>query len=507
MAVPNTFTPDTLIRAEDVNANFDAVVSNTELAAASGAAAVGFVQSGVGAVARTAQAKMRDVVSISDFGATGNGTTDDTVAIQSALNSGARAVFIPPGSTYLFSTLTIPNIKNFTFFGVGPASQLKMKSGGSGIVWAGDNGDIYYMQGTLANFYIDGTNGTSNCIDTSGVGGLDLNGIYIRNVPVGYDGIRVDGFNSVQTHDIRVNNYRCYSNIAGRAGISFGNYAADSSVSQFIMNGNYIVEYCMWFDDGADQINVIDSHPYNAAVNIVHCDGGNRLFFTHCVMDSATENLVELQGSTHIQFSSCFFEDISSGKIGVNIGDSSQFVTISDSSFQGNQAASAVKADETTNGIRIFGCDASGQSWTDTYNLLGAVNSEVGNLGTTARGVSFGFSGVATSEQAAGSTQYLGVNGSQTTEVATVYVTPYAGRLTQIYIAVSTTPASGENFTFTARRNGSNIGTPIVVSNGGFGGTLTLDLAVAQGDRITIQSVFSAASGSSRPRWAVALAG
>ena len=81
----------------------------TDLAAAGGAALSGFIQSGTGAVARTAQEKLRDVVSVKDFGALGNGVADDTAAIQAAFNSGAKKVVFPAG-TYLCSAgLTVPN--------------------------------------------------------------------------------------------------------------------------------------------------------------------------------------------------------------------------------------------------------------------------------------------------------------------------------------------------------------------------------------------------------------
>ena len=48
-------------------------------------ALVEFIQAGAGAVTRTAQSKMRDVVSLADFGAVGDGTTDDRTAIANAL--------------------------------------------------------------------------------------------------------------------------------------------------------------------------------------------------------------------------------------------------------------------------------------------------------------------------------------------------------------------------------------------------------------------------------------
>ena len=44
------------------------------------AAGVQFTQSGTGAVPRTVESKLQDVVSVKDFGAVGDGVTDDTDA-------------------------------------------------------------------------------------------------------------------------------------------------------------------------------------------------------------------------------------------------------------------------------------------------------------------------------------------------------------------------------------------------------------------------------------------
>lgn len=70
-----------------------------DLADADGSDWIGYTPSGTGAVARSAQDKMRDSVSVQDFGAVGNGVTNDAAAIQLALNTG-KSIFFDSGKTY-----------------------------------------------------------------------------------------------------------------------------------------------------------------------------------------------------------------------------------------------------------------------------------------------------------------------------------------------------------------------------------------------------------------------
>ncbi|MCH9839233.1 right-handed parallel beta-helix repeat-containing protein [bacterium] len=62
-----------------------------------------FVQAGAGASTRTVQNKLRDTVSVQDFGAVGDGVADDTVAIQAAINSITQGTVYFPRGTYLTS--------------------------------------------------------------------------------------------------------------------------------------------------------------------------------------------------------------------------------------------------------------------------------------------------------------------------------------------------------------------------------------------------------------------
>jgi hypothetical protein len=67
----------------------------------------GSLQSGTGAAPRTWNAKASDTVSVKDFGATGNGVTDDTAAIQAACDSESPDVYFPAGKYKTTSTIYI----------------------------------------------------------------------------------------------------------------------------------------------------------------------------------------------------------------------------------------------------------------------------------------------------------------------------------------------------------------------------------------------------------------
>ena len=95
-------TPAVTVAATNVQGAINEIVS--DLAASSGSSLVGFLQAGTGAVATTVQSKLRDVVSVKDFGAVGDGVADDTAAIQAAINTGFNLVF--PAGTYLANNLT-----------------------------------------------------------------------------------------------------------------------------------------------------------------------------------------------------------------------------------------------------------------------------------------------------------------------------------------------------------------------------------------------------------------
>lgn len=66
-----------------------------------------FLQSGTGAVSRTAASKMGEAVSVEDFGAIPGDAVDDTAAFQAAIDSGAYNIEIAEG-TFIVGKVTIP---------------------------------------------------------------------------------------------------------------------------------------------------------------------------------------------------------------------------------------------------------------------------------------------------------------------------------------------------------------------------------------------------------------
>ena len=65
---------------------------------------IGYTPAGTGAVATTVQTKLREWVSVKDFGAVGNGIADDTSAIQAAAIAATGKILYVPQGTYMVTS-------------------------------------------------------------------------------------------------------------------------------------------------------------------------------------------------------------------------------------------------------------------------------------------------------------------------------------------------------------------------------------------------------------------
>lgn len=77
------------------------------------------------------------LINVLDYGATGNGTTDDTAAFLAAITAG-RQVYVPAGRYLISQTLFLPS--NTRLFGDGSAVSIIMPSGIPN--WTGPTGDV-----------------------------------------------------------------------------------------------------------------------------------------------------------------------------------------------------------------------------------------------------------------------------------------------------------------------------------------------------------------------------
>ena len=154
----------------------------------SDASDVRFLQAGTGAVVRTSQDKMRETVSVKDFGAVGDGVTDDTAAIQAAINSlslTGGSIYLPPGVYNISSkivvgngtTTTVSTRNNVRLIGAGSGSSAADSlnfGAGTRIKWTGAAG------GTMIEFAgpVSACSTDNLMLDCAGVAAIGLDIIH-----------------------------------------------------------------------------------------------------------------------------------------------------------------------------------------------------------------------------------------------------------------------------------------------------------------------------------------
>jgi hypothetical protein len=111
-AVDISFSPTGTIASTNVQSAIAEVV--TDLSASSGSSLVGYTQGSAGAVATTVQTNLRQVVSVKDFGAVGDGSTNDTSKFTTVEALSEAFIYLPTG-TYVVNGI---NLKK-TYFGPG----------------------------------------------------------------------------------------------------------------------------------------------------------------------------------------------------------------------------------------------------------------------------------------------------------------------------------------------------------------------------------------------------
>jgi hypothetical protein len=106
------------------------------------AANVTYTPAGTGAVVTTVQEKLRETVSVKDFGAVGDGVTDDTAAIQTALDSLAvGGELVVSVGTYVYSSDITSSLSDISVRCIGTLKALS--ESGANITFSGDRVKLY----------------------------------------------------------------------------------------------------------------------------------------------------------------------------------------------------------------------------------------------------------------------------------------------------------------------------------------------------------------------------
>jgi hypothetical protein len=135
---------------------------------------------GVGAIQRTVQDRLREVVSILDFGATANGVANDAPALVLAIGSGNRRVILPAGRTYRFDGTTTITQDNVEIVADGATIIL-----GNGVIVGGDcirlHGSSIKIIGGFWDAAVRTVAFAVNRFGTTQPDGIDLIGCRFRN--------------------------------------------------------------------------------------------------------------------------------------------------------------------------------------------------------------------------------------------------------------------------------------------------------------------------------------
>lgn len=186
-----TFTEAPVVGTNNIEVRISVPLA---LGATADASAVNYFPAGTGAVATTVQTKLRESVSVKDFGAVGDGVTDDTAAIQAAF-AVAGYIYIPDG-TYIVDPLSVAS--NTTIM-MGPNAILKAKAGygvNDRLLNIIDVSDVEIRGGTVQMLraeYIGVVNEQRHGIIISGATNVKLIGV--TSIDSGGDGIYVGGAN------------------------------------------------------------------------------------------------------------------------------------------------------------------------------------------------------------------------------------------------------------------------------------------------------------------------
>ena len=386
-----------------------------------------FTQSGTGAVQRTLDSKVKDFVSVKDFGAVGDGATDDAAAVQAAFTASSR-IYFPPGKYKLSVNIakTMANaIDSFTVVGAGPDKTILFwpnANGGLSITYAGGLNNSVTLSdfscttaqaggGTAINLFnsvsnaspanaaqnnlshitfrgddgYSSTNYWTTCIAINNVSSNNLNGIYFSGPTTrAGTGIVMVGLPASTTFAVVLNIASSIFNNLG-VGVFYGNYVQGISVHQSQFNGCNNGIDAGSTETGLDQLVVTSSQfglvgsqvGIQTSSPVYHTTIANNLF----IINGSSTNAISLSSAAYFNIHGNELECFNTtGTTGINIGTMDAGTS---GVIKGNQIygfATAISLGASSINVLVEGNNFLGHSTSISLNTTNISDSGTGNL-------------------------------------------------------------------------------------------------------------------------------
>ena len=194
----------TFSEAPPTTSQIDVIAFRIKEIGATDANLVTYTPAGTGAVPATVQTKLRETVSVKDFGAVGDGVADDTAAINSAIEAqqtNGGAVRIPAGTYKISSTITLR--RNVPFIGDGSTSVTFEYSGSSFAMQVGDAAFRQTSDGTRQGWTLKGFKLTGTSSASAGIFLCNCHGDHFEDIVVnGFTQTGAEGFLATGTPSV-----------------------------------------------------------------------------------------------------------------------------------------------------------------------------------------------------------------------------------------------------------------------------------------------------------------
>lgn len=455
----------------------------------------------------TVQDKLAQTVSVKDFGAVGDGTTDDSAAFVAAF-AAARTVYCDGSKTYLIKNVTIGTHKtlycNGAIFKTAPGALFGFRvTGFRPALFDGyftDND--YEIPNDLNHGFVYVTDSrfpvVQNCQFVNHSTGLFIDGTGNEVAQGTFSVLRFSNFQArgvlvkQNVNTCTFSDIRCYSGID----IAQGRPKTGAMGFQIASTGSTLAY-------GGHLLNMVDCEESQYGIQLTDC---NLITLQNCIGDSVSNAAFQVTGSSnYIKFVDCFagtclygFEITGTATNTVIANCTSVLAGVVPPWWIG---PTAFYDAGTARDIRVLNTAqvSIGELYSDDYDFfydatttLTFVNSDTLFSGTNAT-------------IGSARTEYLTPIGNFSTE-SPAWVMPKKGVIYGMITENGTAPGVGESFTYTIRKDGVGTGTAVTVTGGSFTGFTKQPEFVAAGDSITVALVTSAAANAGTHRIAIKVA-